>query len=96
MELTHAYQHLAAQAALDKAWMSKVEEAITDHAVWLDHHVREFRAVGPQLQTQKQQVMRELDLRMANFQPSVSGASPSADAELRAHVRAQDAAMGEP
>ena len=35
-ELTHAYQHLAAQAALDKAWSKMVDGAITDHALWLD------------------------------------------------------------
>ena len=28
-ELTHAYQHLAAQAALDKAWAKLAEGAIT-------------------------------------------------------------------
>ena len=86
MELTHAYQHLAAQAELDKQWMSKVEGAITDHAVWLDHHVVEFRQVGPQLKLQKDLVMRELDKRLKSH----TGPSPSADAELRAHVKAQD------
>ena len=35
LELTHAYQHLAAQAALDKAWAKMLEVSITDHALWL-------------------------------------------------------------
>ena len=30
-ELTHAYQHLAAQAELDKTWAVKVEGAVTSH-----------------------------------------------------------------
>ena len=37
-ELTHAYQHLAAQAAIDKTWVKTVETATTDHALWLDRH----------------------------------------------------------
>ena len=39
-ELTNAYQHLAAQAGLDKQWSTRVEFAITDHAMWLDKHSR--------------------------------------------------------
>ena len=35
-KLTHAYQHLAAQAALDKQRAGQVELAVTDHALWLD------------------------------------------------------------
>ena len=35
-ELTHAYQHLAAQSGLDRQWATRVESAITDHAFWLD------------------------------------------------------------
>ena len=38
MELTHVYQNLAAQAALDKQWAGRVEFAITDRAQWLDRH----------------------------------------------------------
>ena len=37
-ELTHAYQHLATQAALDKQWALRVEGTVTDHALWLDRH----------------------------------------------------------
>ena len=37
-ELTHAYQHLAAQAAFDKTWVKTVETAIADHALWLGRH----------------------------------------------------------
>ena len=31
-KLTHAYQHLVAQSALDKAWSKMFKGAITDHA----------------------------------------------------------------
>ena len=37
-ELTHADQHLAAQAALDKQWALRVQGAVADHAQWLDRH----------------------------------------------------------
>jgi hypothetical protein len=37
-KVTHAYQHLAAQAELDKHWAGRVELAVTDHALWLDRH----------------------------------------------------------
>ena len=39
-ELTHAYQHLAAQLGLDRQWAKRVESVITDHALWLDKHSR--------------------------------------------------------
>ena len=37
-ELPHAYEHLAAQASLDKAWAKTVEASITHHALWFDRH----------------------------------------------------------
>ena len=37
-ELTHAYQHLAPQASLNKQWALRVEGAVTDHAQWFDRH----------------------------------------------------------
>ena len=48
-ELTHAYQHLAAQAGLDKQWSARVESAITDHALWQDKHTRAGNAVAASL-----------------------------------------------
>ena len=39
-ELTHTYQHLAAQVSLDKAWAKTVEASITGHALWLDRHLQ--------------------------------------------------------
>ena len=92
-ELIHAYQHLAAQAELDKKWMTEVEGAITDHAGWLDYFERGFRKVKPQLSAHRNELMIELDSKLNSFRPMM--ASPSADGELRAHVKAQDAAMGE-
>ena len=93
-ELTHSYQHLAAQADLDKEWMKKVEAAITDHATWLDRHERGNQGVRPELAFHRETVMREVEARIGELQPPPA-VSPSADGELRAHVRAQDAAMGE-
>ena len=49
-ELTHAYQHLAAQAALDKAWAKMVEGAITDHVLWLDRHASADDAIMHQVE----------------------------------------------
>ena len=49
MELTHAYQHLAAQSGLDRQWATRVESAITDHALWLDKHSRAGNTVAANL-----------------------------------------------
>ena len=49
-ELTHAYQHLAAQAALDQGWMKKVQEALTDHAGRLDSHADCLKKIIPGLE----------------------------------------------
>ena len=49
-ELTHAYQHLAAQAAHDKVWVKTVELTITDHALWLDRHSRAGDAIMHQVE----------------------------------------------
>ena len=48
-ELIHAYQHLAAQALLDKAWAKTFEASITDHALWLDRHSQAGDAVMHQV-----------------------------------------------
>ena len=50
MELTHAYQHLAAQATLDKAWAQQVEEA--------QHHLHVAEGV---LRHKRQRVRRAED-----------------------------------
>ena len=57
-ELTHAYQHLAAQAALDKAWAKTVEASITDHALWLDRHSQAGDAMMHQVE---QRLKRQFD-----------------------------------
>ena len=49
-ELTHAYQHLAAQAGLDKQWSTRIESAITDHTLWLYKHSRAGNAVAASLE----------------------------------------------
>ena len=45
-KLTHAYQHLAAQAALDKQRAARVEGALADHAQWLDRHSAAGKSVA--------------------------------------------------
>ncbi len=57
-ELTHAYQHLAAQAAHDKTWVKTVELTITDHALWLDRHSRAGDAILHQVE---QRLKRQFD-----------------------------------
>ena len=49
-ELIHAYQHLAAQAALDKAWAKMVEGTIADHALWLDRQTSVGDAIMHQVE----------------------------------------------
>ena len=58
-ELTHAYQHLAAQSALDKQWAGRVELAITDHAQWLDGH----RSAGNEVATRLNSIAKGRALR---------------------------------
>ena len=48
-ELTHAYQHLAAQAALDKQWALRFEGAVADHAQWLDSNSAAGNSVAARL-----------------------------------------------
>ena len=36
-ELTQAYQHVAAQLAIDHEWAQTVEHSIGDHANWINH-----------------------------------------------------------
>ena len=48
-ELTQAYQHLVAQAALDKQWVSRAEGAVTDHALWLNRHSAAGNSVAARL-----------------------------------------------
>ena len=86
-ELTHAYQHLAALAALDKAWVKTVETAITDHALWLDRHSHAGDSIMHQVE---QRLKRQFD---ATTQPpptttATAQAADTTDAQLRAHVQA--------
>ena len=75
-ELTHSFQALSAQAALDVAWMSTVEEAVTDHAERLDVYSNLFAKTNTRFEEQ------EVELKAAATQ---------VDHDLREHVKAQDA-----
>ena len=99
-ELTHAYQHLAAQAGLDKQWAVRVESAITDHALCLDKHSRAGNAVHASLETLEKTVANGAKGGTPTTTTGAHGAgdpqAPSADssdAQLRAHVQARDVAV---
>ena len=101
-ELTHAYQHLAAQAGLDKQWSTRVESAITDHALWLDKHSRAGNSVAQSLADLAKTVANGAGGAKdepTNTTTGANGASgddqktDSTDAQLRAHVQAQDFAV---
>ena len=83
--LVHAYQLLAAQAALDKSWVKTVETAITDHAVWLERHSHAGDSIMHQVE---QRLKHQFDATTATAQPAQT--ADTTDAELRAHVRARD------
>ena len=98
-ELTHAYQHLAAQAGLDKQWSTRVESAITDHALWLDKHSRAGNAVAKALDDLTKAVAdgAKDEQTTTTGADGASGGGAQAnttDTQLRAHVQAQYAAMG--
>ena len=57
-ELTHAHQHLAAQAALDKSWAKTVKASSTDDALWLDRHSQAGDAMMHQVE---QRLKRQFD-----------------------------------
>ena len=94
-ELTHAYQHLAAQAGLDKQWSTRVESAITDHALWLHKHSRAGNSVAQSLADLAKTVASGAGGAKdepTNTTTGANGASgndqqtDSTDAQLRAHV----------
>ena len=103
-ELTHAYQQLAAQAALDTQWAGRVELAITDHALWLDRR----KLAGNTLHGDVEARLSDIEKRLAdgasgatttNTTVATAGAkndigttTDAADAALRTHVQSQDAA----
>ena len=100
-ELTHAYQHLAAQAGLDKQWSTRVESAITDHAMWLDKHSRAGNTLAKALDDLTKAVAdssgQTTTTTATTGADGTSGGNTQADttdAQPRAHVQAQDAAMG--
>ena len=83
IELTHAYQHLAAQAAFGKAWAKMVEGAITDHALWLDRHTSAGDGV-----------MHQVEQRQVDATPTATAQKADlTDAALRANVQSQDLAV---
>jgi hypothetical protein len=86
-KLTHAYQHLADQAAFNKTWVKTVETAITDLALWLDRHSQAGDSIMHQVE---QRPKRQFDAvtTTATAQPA-----DTTDAQLRNHVQAQDAAV---
>jgi hypothetical protein len=96
-EFTHAYQHLAAQAGLDKQWASRVESAITDHALWLDKHSRAGNSVAPALADLTETVANGAKGETPTNTTGASGAKSTkadfTDAQLRAHVQAQGVAV---
>ena len=86
-ELTHAYQHLGAQASLDKGWMKKVEEAITDHATRLEQIFAHFRSLDDNLKDKVDN--QTVDEKLKDLKTSADPAGMS-DRELRDHVQAHD------
>ena len=85
-ELTHAYQHLAAQAAHDKTWVKTVELTITDHALWLDRHSQAGDAIMHQVE---QRLKRQFDATVTTTATTAQTADTT-DEKLRAHLQAQD------
>ena len=75
-ELTHAYQSMSAQFALDRNWMKTVEEATTDHATRIDI----FSGL-----------MSNVDVRFREVTTTLGDNATKADGELRQHVQAEDA-----
>ena len=96
-ELTHAYQHLAAQAALDKQWARRVEGSLTDHVHWRHRHSTAGNSVAARLDSQATALS---DLADKTIMTGTAGATAGAtapdatDTAVRAHVEAPDAAMG--
>ena len=99
-ELTHAYQHLAAQAALDRQWAGRVEMAITDHALWLYKHKAAGNHVAARFDGLTDHLAKGAsgattkNTTGATAGANNDGTTDATDAALRAHVQAQDAAMG--
>ena len=87
-ELTHAYQHLASQSEHDKIWCKKVEEAITDHAQWIDKARSAF--IGQQKEISSLRVALGAHTQ-AQPAPSTPLGATTSDQELRSHVQATDA-----
>ena len=87
-ELTHAYQHLAAQAAHDKVWVKTVEMTITDHALWLDRHSQAGDAIMHQVEMRLKRQSDATVTTTTKAQPA-----DTTDEKPRAHVQAQDAAV---
>ena len=75
-ELTHSYQSLAAQLALDRGWMKQVEEATTDHAQRIDIFST---------------LLNNVDTRFREVTTTLEKDASKADSELRQHVQAEDA-----
>ena len=105
-ELIHASQHLAAQSALDKQRAGRVEMAIADHALWLDMHKAAGNDVAARLDSMADHLASAATTTntagaTAGSTGATAGATAdngtapdAADVALRAHVKAQDAAMG--
>ena len=85
-ELTHAYQHLAAQASLDKACAKTVEASITDHSLWLDRHSQAGDAIMHKVE---QRLKRQFGATAQTTQDDTTGAA------LRAHVQARRGSHGQ-
>ena len=81
-ELTRAYQHLAAQAAVDKAWAKMVEGAIADYVLRLDRHISAGDAVMYQVEMR---LKRQFD---AIPTAATAQTVDTTDVALRAHVQA--------
>ena len=76
-ELTHAYQSMSAQLALDRKWMKTVEEATTDHAQRIDI----FSGL-----------LDNVDKRFREVTSTLESDVLKTDTDLRQHVQAEDAA----
>ena len=103
-ELTHVYQHLAAQSALGKQWAGRVELAITDHAQWPDRHKSAGNEVATRLNSMAESFADLASKAATTDTTGTTGATAGAtatapvpdatDVALRAQVQAQDASMG--
>ena len=71
----------------DKAWAKQVEDAITDHAMWIDKARHAYDGHTKEIADLRKALGAKTEAQSA---PS----TPAPDEQLRAHVQAGDLAVG--